>query len=193
MKFNYATGGREKYFDKMGVRDCVTRAICNATGLDYLKIYNGINELAKKEHVTKNKRFKSSARNGVRPETAKKYIEEVLGWVWVPCMGIGTGCKVHLRASELPKTGAYILNLSGHFTCWKNGELYDIYDCSRGGKRCVYGYWRKPTYNEWYQHQIELAKATQARLEKENLKKQSKEVKAKNDKIKKAYAKKIHA
>ena len=26
----------------------------------------------------------------------------------------------------------------------KDGVLYDTYDCSRNGTRCVYGYWNKP-------------------------------------------------
>ena len=35
MKFIYDDGGRSKYFKAKGVSDCVTRAICNATGKDY--------------------------------------------------------------------------------------------------------------------------------------------------------------
>lgn len=103
MEFVRATGGRELYFKKPDVRDCVTRAICNATGMDYLEVYNSINEVAKKERTAR--RAKSSARNGVRPDTVKKYIEGILGWVWVPCMGIGTGCQVHVHKSELPEKG----------------------------------------------------------------------------------------
>ena len=147
MKFVYNDGGRSNYF-KGQSRDCVTRAIAIATGMDYLEVYNGINVEAKKERASKRKRTTSSARNGVYTATAKRYIERVLGWVWVPCMTIGSGCQVHLRASELPEKGSYILNLSGHFSCWKNGELYDTYDCSRNGTRCVYGYWRAPTKEE---------------------------------------------
>ena len=148
MSFNYATGGRENYFKKSDVRDCVTRAIANATGMDYLEVYNGINAEAKKEHASKRKRTRSNARNGVYTATAKRYIERVLGWVWVPCMGIGTGCQTHVKKGELPTSGSYILNLSGHFSCWKDNELYDTYDCSRNGTRCVYGYWRAPTKEE---------------------------------------------
>ena len=67
MEFIKATGGRELYFAKPNVRDCCTRAVANATGMDYLEVYNGINELAKKERTSK--RAKSSSRNGVRPAT----------------------------------------------------------------------------------------------------------------------------
>ena len=195
MKFVYATGGREHYF-KGQTRDCVTRAICNATGIDYLEVYNGINELAKKEHASKRKRTRSSARNGVYTATAKKYIENVLGWVWVPCMGIGTGCQVHLDAKELPSIGSYILNLSGHFSCWKDGELYDTYDCSRGGTRCVYGYWRIPTVEEERMFaetkQLQQQYKDFAERQKIELAEKKRVVKKHNDSIKKKYAPKIN-
>lgn len=32
---------------------------------------------------------------------------------------------------------------SKHLTCVKDRVLYDTYDCSRDGTRCVYGYWSK--------------------------------------------------
>lgn len=35
MKFHYSDGGRSNYFKATNVGDCVTRAICNATGKDY--------------------------------------------------------------------------------------------------------------------------------------------------------------
>jgi hypothetical protein len=37
--------------------------------------------------------------------------------------------------------GVLIVKLSHHLSCVKNGVLYDIYDCTRDGNRCVYGYW----------------------------------------------------
>lgn len=57
-------------------------------------------------------------------------------------MKIGSGCKVHLRENELPK-GNIVVSVSGHLTCVKDGVIYDTYDCSRDGTRCVYGYWTK--------------------------------------------------
>lgn len=149
MKFIYSTGGREKYYkiDIHHVGDCVCRAICNATGKDYKEVYDALNQLAKNEKVGKRKRSKSSARNGVYKQTYKKYIQEVLGWVWVPCSGIGIGCTVHLDERELPK-GNLIVCCSKHLTCVKDGVLYDTYDCSRDNNRCVYGYFREPTDKE---------------------------------------------
>ncbi len=65
-----------------------------------------------------------------------------MGFKWVATMQIGQGCKVHLRANELPK-GIIICSVSRHYTAVINGVLNDTYDCSRGGQRCVYGYWIK--------------------------------------------------
>lgn len=140
MKFVYCDGGRGKYFKAENVGDCVTRAICNATGRDYMEVYKAINAMAKSERTSK-RSGKSSARNGVRKETYKRYIES-LGWVWHATMHIGSGCTVHLKPDELP-SGILIVSVSGHLTCVKNGVLYDTYDCSRDETRCVYGYFTK--------------------------------------------------
>ena len=142
MEFVYSDGGRSKYFTAQGVGDCVVRSICNATGKDYKEVYDGINELAKLERKSKRRSGRSNARNGVYKTTYKRYIEDVLGWKWHPCTGIGLGCTMHLDPAELPG-GNLILSLSKHNTCVKFGVLYDTYDCSRGGTRCVYGYWSK--------------------------------------------------
>lgn len=147
MDFVYSTGGRENYFSATNVGDCVTRAICNATGKDYLEVYKRLQTLEKTMRLGKYEK-KGSVRDGTRRKVLKKYIEEELGWKWVPCMSIGTGCQVHICGDELPKTGSIILNLSKHLSCVKDGVLYDTYDCSRNGTRCVYGYWREPTSEE---------------------------------------------
>lgn len=142
MKFIHSDGGRNKYFKASNVGDCVCRAICNATGEDYKKIYDLINELSKNERTSKRKRGTSNARSGVYKSTEKKIIEDILGWKWHSCMTIGSGCQVHLTDNELPN-GNLIVRVSKHLTCVKNGILYDTYDCSRNGTRCVYGYWSR--------------------------------------------------
>jgi hypothetical protein len=58
-------------------------------------------------------------------------------------MMIGTGCTVHLRSDELPG-GRLIVALSRHWCAVIDGVIHDLYDCSRGGTRCVYGYWWHP-------------------------------------------------
>lgn len=50
---------------------------------------------------------------------------------------------MHLRASELP-AGRLIVAVSKHLTCVIDGVIYDTHDPSRGGTRCVYGYFTAP-------------------------------------------------
>ena len=56
-------------------------------------------------------------------------------------MSIGSGCKVHLRADELP-SGRLIVSLANHVVAVIDGVLHDTHDSSRDGTRCVYGYWK---------------------------------------------------
>ena len=99
MKFIKSDGGRSKYF-KGSAGDCVVRAICNATGKDYLEVYNRINELSKNEKVSSRKRRTSSSRNGVYKNTYKKYIEKELGLKWISLSGIGKGISIHLKEEK---------------------------------------------------------------------------------------------
>ena len=142
MKMIYSDGGRSQHFKAQNVGDCVTRAICNATGMDYKQVYDDLKELAKKERITKRHKHRSTVRDGVSRNTLNKYIKS-LGWIWVPKMTIGSGCTFHLSENEFPM-GTYIVSVSKHLTCVKDKVLYDTYDCSRKGNRCVYGYWYKP-------------------------------------------------
>lgn len=145
MEFIYNDGGRSKYFKADNVGDCVTRAICNATGKDYKEVYDALNKMGKAETSTQLKRHRghkrSESRNGVFKETWKEYLDSI-GWEHHATMGIGSGCQVHLTADELPK-GTIIVQVSKHLTCVKDGVIYDTYDCSRDGTRCVYGYWTR--------------------------------------------------
>lgn len=131
MEFRYSDGGRSRYFKAKNVGDCATRAIANATGIDYLSIYKALTKLAGE-----------SVRNGC-PKRADKKLLTILGWKWNPTMTIGSGCQTHLEDGELPG-GTLVVQVSRHLTCLKNGTIYDTYDCSRDGSRCVYGYWSKP-------------------------------------------------
>lgn len=135
MEWVYDDGGRSRYF-KGEAGDCVVRAIAIAGKLDYKEVYD---ELAAMEKLVGGKK---SARNGVSRKTIRKWFDGH-GWRWTPTMGIGTGCKVHMRADELPG-GRIVCNLSGHLAAVVDGTLRDTHDCTRGGTRCVYGYWEPP-------------------------------------------------
>lgn len=121
--------------------DCVTRAIAIATGLPYQQVYDALNDLAKNERRGKRKRKISDARTGVYRQTYDRYLKS-LGWKFTPTMGIGTGCKVHLRADELPD-GTIIARVSKHVCAVIDGVIHDTHDPSRNGTRCVYGYYSK--------------------------------------------------
>lgn len=140
IKFVYNDGGRSLAGFKGKTGDCGIRAASIATGLPYDFVYNQINLLAQKERP-RNGGKRSNARTGIWPKTLGKFLENY-GFKWVACMGIGTGCKVHLRENELPK-GILIARVSRHFVAVIDGVINDTYDCSREGTRAVYGYWIK--------------------------------------------------
>lgn len=152
MKHTHNDGGRKDAGFKGSARDCVCRSITIVTGKPYREIYNALNQLSKdmgRWHVYDLKKTvygntyskKSSARTGVERKIYDKYLKS-LGYKWIPTMGIGTGCRVHLKTSELPE-GRLIVRLSKHISAVIDGVIHDTFDCSREGTRCVYGYYIK--------------------------------------------------
>jgi len=136
MEFVKNDGGREAAGFKGNTGDCVVRAIAIALELPYLDVYNTLYEASKAAGSRR-----PSPRNGVRPSVYRKFFDDN-GWVWVPTMTVGSGCKVHLRKDELP-SGRIVVRCSKHIVAVVDGVLHDTYDSSRDGGRCVYGYWRK--------------------------------------------------
>ena len=113
--------------------DCVVRAISIATGRAYHRVYADITSRSPK-----------AARRGVPRPIIRRYMADA-GWVWVPTMGIGTGCTVHLAAGELPADlGPLVVSLSRHLCAVVDGVVRDTHDPGRQGTRCVYGYWHAP-------------------------------------------------
>ena len=115
--------------------------------LPYKEVYDRLAEGNATQRVTKrmkkSRRGVRTARNGIN--TKRKWFQDYmqsLGFKSVATMGIGTGCKVHLKADELPK-GRIICNLSRHYCAVIDGVINDTYDPSRGETRCVYSYWIK--------------------------------------------------
>ena len=151
MKAIYNDGGRKESGFKGRTGDCVVRSIAIATEKPYKEIYNDL-----KKYMKLNNRIKgNSPRTGVPRKVYDKYLKS-LGWQWKPTMQIGSGCKVHLCAEELPP-GRLIIRLSKHITCVINGIIYDTFNPCRGATiymengikrimpetRCVYGYYYK--------------------------------------------------
>ena len=158
MNYIYQTGGREKYFRATNVGDCVTRAIANATGIDYKVIYSRLKELAKHESTKNHRGHKqSSVRDGVFKETWKKYLKEI---GWIHCSSYKQdGTRMALTEQDFHNKGTFIVQLSKHLTCVKDGVILDTYNCSKkeyydrdgnlqiNTKRTVYGYWKAPDKN----------------------------------------------
>lgn len=151
LRFEYDDGGRAAAGYKGSAGDCVCRAIAIITDMPYEEVYQRLSSGAGQERKTRGR----SARNGIR--TSRKWFKEfmrTIGFEWVPCMGIGTGCKVHLADGELPM-GALIVSVSKHYTAVIDGVILDTHDprrvthwyagdgrIDRVSQRCVYGYWR---------------------------------------------------
>jgi hypothetical protein len=152
MKHVYSDGGRSAAGYSGTAGDCCARAFAIATRRPYQEVYDRINAIAANERTGKRKRGISSARAGVYKNAAHKLAYDLAHkyglWpqglpgtqLWVPTMFVGQGCKVHLRDGELP-IGRLVVNLSKHYTAVIDGVVHDTHDPTRGGTRCVYGYW----------------------------------------------------
>ena len=97
-------GGRAAAGYKGEAGDCVCRSVAIASGLPYAEVYAKLAHETGAQRQTKRRGKRSaSARNGVN--TNRKWFKDYMasiGFKWTPTMAIGQGCKVHLRASELP-------------------------------------------------------------------------------------------
>jgi hypothetical protein len=146
--FQFNDGGRASVGFKGGAGDCVVRSIAIAANLPYMQVYEDLrlaNEayaLLRNDKLARRLNAKgSSPRNGNHRKVFHDYIVG-LGFQWVPTMKVGAGCQVHLRSDELPKA-ILIVKVSKHLTAVLNGVIQDTHDPSRGGNRCVYGYYIK--------------------------------------------------
>lgn len=141
MQHAFNDGGRAAagYAGRAG--DCVVRAIAIAGERPYQEVYNELKALAKTERVSKRRRGRSTVRDGVYKSTYRLYLASK-DWRFTPTMGIGTGCRVHLKDGELP-SGRLIVVTSRHLVAVINGIIHDTHNPSRDGTRCVYGYFTK--------------------------------------------------
>jgi len=141
-------GGRADAGFKGGAGDCVVRSIAIAAELPYMQVYEDLRDAnARYAQERDNKLSRhlnqrgSSPRNGNHRNVFHDYILSH-GFKWVPTMKVGAGCQVHLRPKELP-AGTLIVKVSKHLTAVIDGVIQDTHDPSRGGNRCVYGYYIK--------------------------------------------------
>lgn len=142
MPWVFDDGGRKAAGFQGEARDCVVRAAAIATGRPYTEIHAIVKIVSFQGRG--GKRRAPRPRGAGVPKRATKMIMQRLGFLWVPLMGIGTGCRVHLRPGELPAHSPLVLQLSRHLTAVIDGVVHDTHDPSRSGRRCVYGYWYLP-------------------------------------------------
>ena len=126
----------------------MVRAIAIAANMPYLTVYEDLRQANASYAANKKNRLArslnargASPRNGNHRDVFHDYILNQ-GFTWVPTMQVGGGCQVHLRTDELPE-GKLIVRLSKHLTAMIDCVIQDTHDPSRGGKRCVYGYYTK--------------------------------------------------
>lgn len=134
--FVYDDGGRVDAGFRGTAGDCVTRAVAIATGSGYRHVYDELWQLDRERNGARAR----GPRDGYPIKLVRAYLTR-RGWEWTATVRIGSGCRVHLRADELPD-GPVICRVTHHLCAVVDGVLHDIGDCSRGGTRCVYGYWR---------------------------------------------------
>jgi hypothetical protein len=146
--FHFNDGGREAAGFKGGAGDCVVRAIAIAADLPYMQVYEDLRDAnaayanQRNDRLAKRLNAKgASPRNGNHRKVFHDYIVGH-GFEWVPTMKIGAGCQVHLLANELP-SGRLIVKVSKHLAAVIEGVIHDTHNPSRGGSRCVYGYYIK--------------------------------------------------
>ena len=148
--YKYNDGGRQTAGRKGDTGDCVTRSIAIAANLPYQQVYdvlaNGNATQRKSKHYTVKDGKRTASRGiNVRRKWFKDYMQS-LGFEWVTTMTIGSGCKVHLCPTELPK-GRLVIAVSKHYTSMIDGVINDTWNPQRQDQdgrqsRCVYGYWR---------------------------------------------------
>ena len=165
MTFVYNDGGRAAAGLSKAKGDCVVRAIAIACGLPYLEVLDGLAETMRAQvRARREKRLATATLDstraviralydpglvrvgeltdrGCRRSVYQPYLES-LGWAWTSTMQVGSGCRVHLSREELP-SGRLIARLSRHLCAVVDGVPHDLYDPSRGGTRCVYGYFSR--------------------------------------------------
>jgi hypothetical protein len=129
--FKYDDGGRAAAGYKGEAGDCIVRAVAIAAELDYETVYKALKKFVG-----------ATPRDGVMRKDFEPFVLK-MGFRWKPTMQVGTGCTVHLNAEELP-SGRIICKVSKHLCAVIDGVVYDTFDPSRDGTRCVYGIYYKP-------------------------------------------------
>ena len=111
------------------VGDCVKRAICLVSEVDYMVVQRQLN------------RYKKETGAAVYNEKRnwQPFIEKFMGGkkISFPAQKGFSRMDGYRFCEEYPK-GRYILNMAGHLTCCIDGAIHDTWDCRH---KCVYNAW----------------------------------------------------
>jgi hypothetical protein len=137
MTYVHNDGGRSDAGYKGKTSDCVCRAIAIAMGRTYDEIYA--------ELTAASKAFAAGHRSRVARSIEKRGGTPPCSPSRPPSSGASASPAIPDRAgaSELP-AGRLIVCVSRHVVAVIDGVIHDNHDPSRGGTRCVYGYFTAP-------------------------------------------------
>lgn len=123
--------------------DCVCRAIVHATGLSFARVFRDLTRGCRSEvKRTEGRRLSHIASSGIYTDRAwfRRYMRD-LGFVWVSCSGPETK-PLRLVRGEMPRRHVpLVLSMNQHYTCYKRGRVYDMFDPVQECGPRIYGYW----------------------------------------------------
>ncbi len=131
-----------------GKKESTVQATCRAIAIGTLLPYTAVLETLTWERDYRLNQRKQNV-NKLFDRVRHEYLLD-LGWTWVVCAAIGTGCRVHLKREELPH-GRIIVRVSKYLTTMIDGQIHDVFDVSRerpsfttsdkkeGKERAIYG------------------------------------------------------
>ncbi len=129
MEWVYDTGGRENYYKALNVRDCATRAIAIANGMDYKETYM----------MMKKYNGGESPHDGVYGFISSKMLTD-LGWEYIEYKDKDT----YLADAEIPFDEIIICKLHGHLVAVVKGVVHDTWNILKSKKpKKLIGYWVK--------------------------------------------------
>jgi hypothetical protein len=129
IRWKFDDGGRRREGHGTAAGDPVVRAVAIVSRRSYTEVFDEIESF----------RRYCDLRVGALPRWLQLYMRHQ-GWTWTPATFLGEGCTTHLRTDELPG-GRIIVRISHGVAAVIDGCLHDVTDCSRNGRRCVYGWW----------------------------------------------------
>jgi hypothetical protein len=134
-RFCYDDGGRAAAGYRGAASDCAARAIAIASGRPYDEIYHA---LAREAAHDWSGSGPNHPQTGIRKSTVARFLER-RGWGFFTLRQVAA-TRVRLRGENLPM-GRLVVALATHVCAVIDGVIYDTYDCSRGGRSLVHGFW----------------------------------------------------